>query len=213
MLGHYFRKDGDYGYMLFQAGIGTHSYNTRRGIEFIERTAQNQHSAFLLTGHVETGLRYRNSIFNLAPFAGLQYTGLLREGFTEHGAGSLNLTADHENYHVFRPMFGVRFDSVPFRLRNGLASFYGNVAWMYEFEATRRQSEFTARFTEAGMVGGQTMSSFTVRGNDPGRDWVQAGFGLNYDVNRNLRGFAGYDAYANQRQVLHSANLGFVYQR
>jgi outer membrane autotransporter protein len=141
---------------------------------------------------------------------GLQYTGLVREGFTERGAGSLNLTTDMEHYHCFRTMFGLRLDSVPFRLRNGLASFYGNVAWMYEFEADRRHSEFTARFSDVGVLSGP---SFTVHGNDPGRDWVQAGFGLNFDVNANFRGFAGYDAYANQRQVLHSANLGFIYQR
>jgi uncharacterized protein with beta-barrel porin domain len=53
---------------------------------------------------------------------------------------------------------------------------------------------------------------FTVHGNDPGRDWVQTGFGLNYDVNANLRGFVGYDAYANTKQVMHAANLGFVWQ-
>jgi len=216
MLGHYFRKDGQYGYMLVQAGVGTHRYDTRRQItfgcddNFINRTATNQHNAFLATGHFEMGFRYRGGILNLSPYAGLEYTGLLREGFTENGAGSLNLTADRRDYHTFRPIFGMRFDSAPFRVRNGLASFYGNVAWMYEFEAKRRPTEFTARFTEAGILDGP---SFTVHGNDPGRDWVQAGFGLNYDINIKLRAFAGYDAYANQHQVLHAANLGFVYQR
>jgi len=210
MLGHYLRRDTNRGYMLFQAGLGNHRYDTRRSLTFIDRTARNQHSAFLATAHFETGLRYRNTILNLSPFVGAQYTGLVREGFTEHGAGSLNLTTGLQDYHSFRTMFGMRFDSMPLRVRNGLASFYGNVAWMYEFEASKRHSEFTARFSDSGLLTG---SSFTVHGNDPGRDWVQAGFGLNYDINAQFRGFAGYDAYANQRQVMHSASLGVIYQR
>ena len=229
MLGHYFRKDTDHGYLLMHAGIGTHRYDTRRKISFsyferdpidssysndtlgyFDRTARNQHSSFLATAHFEMGLRYRNRVLNLAPFVGLQCTGLLREGFTEHGAGSLNLTAKREDYHSVRTMLGMRFDSVPFRLHSGLASFYGNVALMYEFEADRRHTEFTAQFSDAGVLSGP---KFTIHGNDPGRDWVQAGFGLNYDFNANMRGFAGYDAYANDRQVMHAANLGFIFQR
>jgi len=235
MLGHYFRKDGDIGYVLAQMGVGAHNYDTRRHIVFgyvdphdflrpgdpgydpthvsdtryINRTARNKHNAFLATSHFEMGLKYRGGILNLSPFAGLQYTGLLREGFTEIGAGSLNLTTTRADYHAIRPIFGMRFDAHPFRAGYGLASLYGNVAWMYEFEATRRHTEFTARFTEAGVLDGST---FRVLGNDPGRDWVQAGFGLNYDFNPTLRGFAGYDATANSRQVLHSANLGIVRQ-
>jgi outer membrane autotransporter protein len=222
MVGHYYRKDGTYGYVLAQAGIGTHRYDTRRHISFgyynpeggenyfIDRTATNQHSAFLATAHFETGFRYRNSVLNLSPFVGAQYTGLVRQGFTEHGAYSLDLTSDLEDYHSIRTMFGLRFDSAPFQVRRGLASFYGNVAWSYEFEASRPHSEFSARFTDAGVLTGPT---FTVSGNDPGRDWVQAGFGLNFDFNANVRGFTGYDAYANQRQVMHAANLGFIWQR
>ena len=224
MLGHYFRRDTDRGYLLVQGGVGNHRYDTRRRITFgslepdwvtneihyIDRTARNEHSAFLGTAHVEAGLRYRNTVLNLAPFVGLQYTGLIREGFTERGAGSLNLTSKMQDYHSFRTMFGMRFDTIPFRVRNGLASFYGNVAWMYEFEADKRHTEFTARFSDAGVMKGAT---FTVDGNDPGRDWVQAGWGLNFDFNANVRGFTGYDAHANQKQVLHSANLGFVIQR
>jgi uncharacterized protein with beta-barrel porin domain len=215
MVGHYFRKDGNIGYVLAQLGVGAHNYDTKRKItfgydnNFIDRTARNKHNAFLATGHFEMGLKYRGGVLNLSPFVGLQYTGLLREGFTEYGAGSLNLTTKRDSYQGIRPIFGLRFDATPFRVRNGLASFYGNVAWMYEFEETERHTVFSARFTEAGVLDGKT---FTVHGNDPGRDWLQAGWGLNYDFNPQLRGFVGYDAIVNSRQVMHSANLGIVKQ-
>jgi len=156
------------------------------------------------------GLRYRTGFINFAPFVGLQYTGLVRQGFTERGAGCLNLTSEMKDYHSVRTSFGMRLDSEPFQVRRGLMSFYGNAAWSYEFEVNNRHSEFSARFTDSGMLTGP---AFTVRGNDPGRDWVQAGAGINHDFNAHLRGFAGYDAFANQRQVLHAGQLGFIWQR
>ena len=92
-----------------------------------------------------------------------------------------------------------------------MGSFYGNVAWMYEFEPSgKRHTEFTTNFSDAGMLSG--VPRFTVHGNDPGRDWVQAGFGFKHDVHAHFRIFIGYDAFANTRQVLHSGNLGAVWE-
>jgi len=222
MIGHYARRDGANGYTLLQAGIGTHRYDTKRNLTFgyfdpvtqnnysIQRTATNQHSAFLLSVDGEMGLRYRNTFLNFSPFVGLQYTGLVRQGFTERGAGSLSLTSEMADYHSVRAKIGMRLDSEPFRVRRGLLSFYGNAAWSYEFEVDKRHSVFSARFSDSGNLTG---TKYTVRGNDPGRDWVQAGAGVNHDFNANLRIFTGYDAYANQRQVLHAGQLGFIWQR
>ena len=224
MAGHFYRREIGNTYVLVQAGLGTHRYDTRRNISFgyfdpenpedshfINRTAKSRYNAFLATAHFETGLRYRGGVLNLSPFMGLQYTGLLREGVTERGAESLNLTTDSQVYHTARVTFGTRFDSRVFRFQQGLGSFYGNVAWMYEFEpAGKRHTQLTARFSNAGVLDGP---KFKIHGNDPGRDWVQTGFGFNYDMTQNLRTFIGYDAFANTNQVMHSVNLGFIHQR
>jgi outer membrane autotransporter protein len=224
MVGHYVRKDTDNIYMTMHAGLGNHNYKTKRKLSFgyydpssdetyrVDRTARGKYNAFLATAHFEAGLKYRGGIFNLSPFMATQYTGLVREGFTERGADSLNLTTDMNNYHSMRTMFGVRFDSSPFRFRHGMATFYGNVAWMYEFEPNgKRYTQFSARFSDVGLLSGTP--KFTIYGNDPGRDWVQTGFGFNYDRTENLRLFIGYDAYANPNQVMHTGNIGFTFQR
>jgi hypothetical protein len=224
MFGNYYRRDTDNGYLLMHTGFGNHNYDTKRRMTFgsnpdhpdhdpdyfINRTATSKHNAFILTGHLETGLRYRTGYLNLAPFIAAEYTLMAREGFREDGAISLNLSSDMQAYDSFRPMFGMKFDSASFRFRDGNASFYGNVAWMYEFETIKRHTEFSARFVDAG---GQYGNTFTIWGNDPGRDWVVSGFGMNYDMNRNYRISAGYDAYANQRYVIHAANIGVLLQR
>ena len=227
MAGHYFRQDFANSYVLTQIGIGTHRYDTKRRIAFggvgycpndkklviydVDRTARNTHNSLMLTMHSEVGLRHHGGILNISPFVGTQYTVLVREGFTERGAGSLNLTSDMQTFDSARIIFGMRFDSEAFRWQRGLASFYGNAAWMYEFRPSgRRHNEFTANFSDAGMLTG--VPSFTVHGNNPGRDWIQAGWGVKYDIHAHLRMSLGYNAYANTRQVMHSGNLTFVWE-
>ena len=222
MAGHYHRRDGEQGYLLLQLGVGVNRYDTERRMAFggyngaeeevyyVDRTAKNSYNAFLATIHLETGLRYRGGILNLSPFVAGQYSGLLREGFTERGAGSLNLTTEAQTYHSFRAMFGMRFDTEAIRYERGLVSFYGNAAWMYEFEPSDKYSKFEARFSNAGLLSGTP--SFTVHGNNPGRDWVQAGFGVKYDIHAHLRAFIGYDAYVNMNQVIHAGGMGVVWE-
>ncbi|MDR0328582.1 MAG: autotransporter outer membrane beta-barrel domain-containing protein [Planctomycetaceae bacterium] len=225
-FGPYFRKDTRNTYLLVQAGLGFHCYDTKRRLVFgnpdksdsnwtsnwcLDRTAKGNFDAWLGTVHLETGLKYRGGPLNLSPFVGVQFTGLSRDKFKESGAGCLNLVSSHQGYNSFRTMFGMRLDSQAFRLYKGAASMYGNAAWLYEFEQIcTRPNEFTARFS--GADPDKSPKKFTVYGNDPGRDWFQAGFGVNYDIYPHLRASLGYDAYLNTNQVMHSLNLGLVRQ-
>ena len=216
IVGPYYRRDTANTYVRIQFGLGNHYYDTKRRLvfgdptdprAFINRTAKSKLSAPMLTNYMEAGLKYRGGVLNISPFVGTQYIGMTRKSVDESGAGSLNLDADQHAYHSLRALFGMRLDSRTFRLYNGMASMYGNVAWVYEFDQIcERHTVFTARYRNSG-------STFTIRGNDPGRDWVQTGFGLNYDFHPAMRASIGYDAYANTNQVMHSFNLGFVYQR
>jgi outer membrane autotransporter protein len=175
------------------------------------QTAKSKYNAPFTTTHVEAGLKYRGGVLNLSPFVGAQYTGLTRKGFREKGAGDLNLRSGEQTYHSLRTLFGMRLDSRTFKFYNGMASIYGNVAWIYEFDQIcERHTKFTARLKDNQFRG---LGRYTVYGNDPGRDWVQTGFGVNYDLNPAVRTSLGYDAYANINQVMHTLNLGFVYQR
>ena len=220
LAGIHYRRDTANTYFLTQSAIGNQHYDTKRRIGFISitdpnwwysQTAKSDFNAPFTTSHIEAGLKYRGGILNLSPFVGAQYTGLMRKGFREKGGGELNLRSAEHVYHSIRTLFGMRLDSQTFRFHKGVASIYGNVAWVYEFDQIcDRHTKFTARLRDPQFSG---LGRFTVRGNDPGRDWVQTGFGVNYDIFSDLRVSLGYDAFANTNQVMHSLNFGFVYQR
>jgi len=220
LMGIHYRRDTANTYFLTQAGLGNQHYDTKRKVEFgnitdpnwwFTQTAKSKFNAPFTTSHIEAGLKYRGGVLNLSPFVGAQYTGLMRKGFREKGAGDLNLRSAEHVYHSIRTLFGMRLDSRTFRCYKGLASMYGNVAWVYEFDQIcERHTKFTARLKDSQF---RNLGRYTVHGNDPGRDWIQAGFGINYDMFPDLRASLGYDAYANTNQVMHTVNCGFVYQR
>jgi uncharacterized protein with beta-barrel porin domain len=211
-LGLYYRHDWDNSYILAQAGLGRHNYDTQRYLEVFNRTAASKHHAYLGSLHLEAGKRYMRPFGYWHPFLGVQGIYLTRSSFTETGAGSLNLTAPEEDFYSLRQMFGMRFDSFPIPLYNGetslgAVSIYGNATWMYEFDMGTRHTEFTAGFT------GLPNQTFTVHGNDPNRDWGILGVGVNYDITTKARAFLGYDSIVNRSQVIHAANIGFILQR
>lgn len=182
---------------------------TRNGIfPSWQRKAKNKHDAFDGMAYLERGFDYRVPFGKWQPFVGLQYVGLQQEGFTENGAGSLNLTAGKTDGYGLRSMLGTRFNLNTFSVRRGKLAVVANATWMHEFLETR--TDFTAKFSNPGQANFSSDANFTVRGNDAGRDWAILGTGMTFDRNK-LRLFAGYDIYLNSHQVLHTGNAGLVY--
>lgn len=207
--GIYLRTEMQNGYLAGNAGLGNNRYDTERTISFVGRKAKNKHNAILGTVYFERGFELKAKYGTWQPFFGMQYVGMQQENFTEHGAGSLNLVAEKCDAHSLRSMLGTRFELKPVNFRGGSLSFNGNATWMHEY-MSRSYTNFAAKFSNPGYSNFSSDAGFTVRGNDSKRDWAILGLGLNYDCNR-LRLFAGYDAYINDQQVLHTGNLGLAY--
>ncbi|HBT77192.1 MAG TPA: hypothetical protein DEB39_09790 [Planctomycetaceae bacterium] len=106
-------------------------------------------------------------------------------------------------------MLGTRLSTDMTRSRRGTLSLYGQAVWMHAL-LNRTYTDFTAQFSNPGMVNFSSNSKFTVRGNDPGRDWMVLGIGLNYDL-AHWRLFGGYNAFTNDQQTLHTGNAGLAY--
>jgi outer membrane autotransporter protein len=208
LAGLYLRKGMNVGYFMANAGLGNNRYDTQRTISFVNRKTKNEHDAIVGTVYLERGLEIKRHRSVLQPFFGLQYVGSQQDGFTEQGAGSLNLTAASTDGHSLRSLLGSRFSTNARKFNKGKLSYYGNAIWMHEF--LRSYTNFSAEFSNPAFANFSSTGKFTVRGNDSKRDWAIIGAGVNYEKNR-VRLFAGYDAYANGQQVLHTGNAGFVY--
>jgi outer membrane protein OmpA-like peptidoglycan-associated protein len=75
--------------------IGYNSYDTKRYIDFIDRTASADFSGISLSADIESGYKVivgDNVTFR--PYGGLEINGLFHGGFTESGADALNLKVD-----------------------------------------------------------------------------------------------------------------------
>lgn len=203
-VGLYLRKEMLIGYMLLSGGLGYNQYDTERTISFMNRRATNRHNGIVGTVYGERGLEIQGALAKWQPFLGLQYIGNQQQGFTETGAGSLNLTGDITTGNSFRSLFGTRLSSDLARTHRGTLALFGQAYWMHEF-LNPTYAAFTAQFG-----GAPSATKFTVHGNDAARDWAVLGTGLTYD-RRNWRLFAGYDISMNKQQVLHAGNAGFVY--
>ena len=208
LVGLYLRKEMYIGYMLLSGGLGYNQYDTERTISFMDRRAASRHNAFVGTVYGERGLEIQGALAKWQPFVGLQYIGNQQRGFTETGAGSLNLSGDITTGNSFRSLLGTRLGRNIARTHRGTLALFGQAYWAHEF--LRTYADFTARFSNPNHANYSTDSKFTVSGNDMGRDWAVLGTGLTYD-RRNWRLFAGYDISLNKHQVLHTGNAGFVY--
>jgi uncharacterized protein with beta-barrel porin domain len=204
LAGIYYRKNLYQGYVLANAGLGNVQYDTQRTISFAGRHAASKHDAFVGTIYAERGFDFATKLGRLQPYLGVQYIGNRQDGFTETGAGSLNLVGQRTETDSFRSLLGTRFQSKVRRCNSGRLNANTNIAWLHEY------ADSVTSFT-AGLAGSPVPNaSFTVRGNDTKRDWAMFGVGLNYEKSQ-LRLFGGYDAYVSNQQVLHTGNAGLSY--
>jgi fibronectin-binding autotransporter adhesin len=86
-------------YVNALVGGAYHGYNVDRKIQFgtIDRTARGTPGAWELDAALATGYNFEAGGFVFGPVTSLQYTYLAVQGFTETGAGVLNLDVDPYN--------------------------------------------------------------------------------------------------------------------
>jgi|GEM_PF-1732526 autotransporter-associated beta strand protein len=86
------------------------AFNVSRSINFgtIQETASGNSSGNQWSHYTEAGSIFDIDDLKLQPFLGVQYMYLNQQGYTESGAGSLDLTTSHQIVNSVRNVFGVR---------------------------------------------------------------------------------------------------------
>ncbi|MEE8259245.1 MAG: autotransporter domain-containing protein, partial [Sphingomonadales bacterium] len=98
-------------------GLANYSFGeftTLRNIAFgsINRTAAGTFDASTFAGYAELGMDAQNDTVNFQPFVSLQYTDISRDGFSETGAGTLNLTVASEGLTSTQAAVGLRMSTL-----------------------------------------------------------------------------------------------------
>ncbi len=177
---------------------GYHDVDTDRQIVFggLNRRAEGDFSAHSVSAAVEASyVLSRGGNVSVIPAAGLRYTGLWEEGFTETGAGDLNLRFDEDFDSSFVSTLGVTVNKL-FELGDGSRLLPEiRLGWEHEFETSRARTAF---FT------GLPTSAMDIYATSWKRDTGIIGAGLTYSVPADgLALVADYRAVLNQDQTSH----------
>ncbi|MCF8533674.1 MAG: autotransporter-associated beta strand repeat-containing protein [Reyranella sp.] len=167
------------------------------------RTANGAAGADQLMGQVEAGYRlglYAPAAATIAPFARLQGTTVMQNGFTETGAGFLNLSVAPQTTDSLRSILGAELTAqVPTGVdrRIGLLLRLG---WVHEYANTARP--VTAAF--AGVPG----SNFTVFGAAPTRDAAALAFAADTAIGERSSIYLRYDGEVGTGTDSHAFSAG-----
>ena len=90
--------------------LGIADNDTTRAIKFgsIDRKADADYNSYIITGRVESGYDIHFGPVEVGPIAALEWNHLITEGFTETGAGSLNVTVNKRDRDYFKGEIGAR---------------------------------------------------------------------------------------------------------
>lgn len=157
--------DGDLSY-------GRNSYSGRRQIAFtgVNRIALSKYNGESITSFVTTGRHFFTDDVTITPMVSLQATHLNLNGYTETGAGDINLQVAPQSYDFLESGLGVNA-ARHFDLDDGqdlLPELH--VKWLHEFLSPNMQN--ASLFTATGST------AFVTPGHNAAPDTLDVGAGL-----------------------------------
>ena len=178
---------------------GANRVSTERNIAFIGRLAEADYWTHTigLSGEASYAFDLADTT-KLAPLFTLDAGWSGHGGFTETGAGALNLTSGSQSWTRLDTGLGLALTHT-ILTENGNVTLEGRAVWEHAFaDVVPSQS--------LALAGSPT--GFTVLGPDAGRDRLRIGAGLSWDVSDDMTVRARYDGLFSNSQANHSASIG-----
>lgn len=160
-------------------------YDTSRHIAFggIDRTARGDYGGQQYSGMLEGGYEIPGGGFVLTPLASLQIMRLHINGYSETGAGALDLSVGAQDYNLFETGLGAKL-AYPIRRGDVRITPEVHAIWLYDLAGDRQQA--TSRFSGGG-------ASFTTQGVEPARSACNVGAKLTLMTESNVTVSLNYD--------------------
>lgn len=179
---------------------GYQTYNGKRNIDFIARTAKSSYHGFNFALDLEAGYNvYTNDWFNVKPFVGVLGNYTQTRSFTETGADSLNLRVKSKNLSTAQARLGVQVDGT---IEQKL-SWYGSAA--VKRYLTHDYSKLQVSFVQPGALNMNIMSAKL------GYAYFSGQLGLNYAFTNQWSVFGNTEFGINDRALNCYGNIGVAY--
>jgi outer membrane autotransporter protein len=188
------------------AAFGIHQTDAEREVVVgtAASTATADYDSYNMSVAVETGSDMALPITGtLTPFIGVEYSHSNRDGFTESGAGTANLSADDENEDSLRAKIG-------FRISDEIATQGGRKIAPFVSVAYVREMLDDASQLEAGFESVPT-TTFRIDGPEIERNRLQVGFGVTGQLNDRATLNLGYNGELATSDDNHSFAATFRY--
>lgn len=187
-------------------GYAHHSFDSDRNITIgsLTRNAKADYSGNQFMASAELGYTFQHTdqkteqVFDIQPIAGVNYGYLRTDGFTETGAGALNLISTGETLTSLNSVLGVKISS-QVEQENKTIKPYVQASWSHGFGDLNAQN--TLSFEGAG--------TFTTSGNTTSRDSLNIGGGFTAQINDNTLVFSDYTTKLSNSQTQHTLGGGF----
>ena len=166
-----------------QAGYAFHINESERFVPANSLTAIGDFTAHEFSTGLQASRKIAVGEFNVMPQMGLSYLHLSEDGFTETGAGTLNVSVSEKDTHSMRLFTGTTI-SQKFVSAAGY-TFIPEFRAKYSYEALDNGSK--ANTTLLG-------TSFSFTGATPSRHTVSLGGGLTTQFDDQLDAYITYDA-------------------
>lgn len=178
---------------------GANRVSTERNIAFMGVTAEADYRARTIGLSGEASYSFDlDASTKLAPLFTLD-TGWSRHGgFTETGAGALNLTSGSESWNYLDAGLGIALTRT-ILTENGNMTLEGRAVWEHAFADVVPSQPLALAGSPTG---------FTVLGPDAGRDRLRIGTGISWKTSEGMTIRAQYDGLFSGNQTNHSASLG-----
>lgn len=159
-------------YVEGDVSFGFDQYTGSRQIIFtgLDRTADASYNGKDITAFVAAGYHFFSDGFTITPLVSLQFTNLGMNGYTETGAGDIDLQVNSQNYNFLQSGLGVKF-ARPFDMGDATDLLPEmHFKWLYEIINPTFQN--TAALDVAGSP------SFTTPGFSPDNSTFDIGGGV-----------------------------------
>jgi outer membrane autotransporter protein len=197
-------NDSDKPYVLDAVlSYGYNDYDSSRQVAVgpLERTASSDYDGQQFSSYLEGGYRIRGRHFDITPLLALNYTYLHLDGYTENGAGALNLAVKTQNYDTLQMGTGFRL-SHAFET-NGML-FTPELRFRYFYSVINDRQQSLASFTGGG-------TAFETTGYRPAPSSFNIGARLEFFNKKNITVLADADTQLKDDYYEAGGSITFKY--
>jgi uncharacterized protein with beta-barrel porin domain len=173
-------------YAYGSLGYALNLFNLERGLSFgdLNRTASSSTAGHQLNAYGEAGYDLKVSPLVLTPVVSLAYSGLWVDGFTERGAGALNLKVASQNATSLQTGVGAK---VAAPLKRGPVTVVPQAYATFQHEFANDSRGLNASLSQSG-------STFNFQTDAAKKNYASVGANLTILTERNFRVQLNYNA-------------------